>query len=344
MADFFTKVSNLADVVTNPSNIAAAVIGGAIFVTALTLLQPLLNADKLASRMKNVAYGREELRKKSRAALGVKEVSNTLRREDKSAFRSVVSGLNLKKLLEDPNVESRLLEAGLRGPKYISLFYFGRFATPIIFFFLSLIYIFALGQEMPITKKMLIAIGAAAAGFYLPNIIVSNIIQKRKQSIMQAFPDALDLLLICVESGMSIESAFARVADEIGTTSVALAEELSITNSELAYLQDRRNAYENLAKRTNHPGVKSVSVSLIQAEKYGTPLSTALRVMAKENRELRMTEAEKKAAALPAKLTVPMILFFLPVLFIVIITPAYIQWQNMDNRQQQVDGATLKDK
>jgi tight adherence protein C len=141
----------------------------------------------------------------------------------------------------------------------------------------------------------------------------------------------LDLLLICVESGMSIELAFLRVGQEIGSSSIELAEELSLTNAELAYLQDRRVAYENLAKRTNHPGVKGVATALIQAERYGTPLGSALRVMAKENRELRMTEAEKKAAALPAQLTVPMIVFFLPVLFIVILTPAYIQYQNMNS-------------
>jgi tight adherence protein C len=168
------------------------------------------------------------------------------------------------------------------------------------------------------------------AGFYLPNILVKNIATKRRASIMRAFPDALDLLLICVESGMSIELAFLRVGQEIGSSSIELAEELSLTNAELAYLQDRRVAYENLAKRTNHPGVKGVATALIQAERYGTPLGSALRVMAKENRELRMTEAEKKAAALPAQLTVPMIVFFLPVLFIVILTPAYIQYQSMN--------------
>jgi tight adherence protein C len=133
-----------------------------------------------------------------------------------------------------------------------------------------------------------------------------------------------------VESGMSIEAAFQRVGAEIGSSSIELAEELGMTNAELAYLQDRRVAYENLAKRTNHPGVKGVATALIQAERYGTPLGSALRVMAKENRELRMTEAEKKAAALPAQLTVPMIVFFLPVLFIVILTPAFIRWQNMN--------------
>ena len=141
---------------------------------------------------------------------------------------------------------------------------------------------------------------------------------------MGAFPDALDLLLICVEAGMSIESAFNKVAGEIGAASIALAEELGLTTAELSYLQERRKAYENLALRTGHEGVKAVTTALIQAERYGTPLGVALRVMAQENRDMRLAAAEKKAAALPAQLTVPMILFFLPVLFVVIMGPAAI--------------------
>ncbi len=142
---------------------------------------------------------------------------------------------------------------------------------------------------------------------------------------MQAFPDALDLMLICVESGMSIEAAFNRVAMEVGTQSVELAEELGLTTAELSYLPDRRTAFANLATRCGHSGVKAVAAALIQSEKYGTPMGQALRVTAQENREMRMSEAEKKAAALPAKLTVPMIVFFLPALFVVILGPAVIQ-------------------
>ena len=142
---------------------------------------------------------------------------------------------------------------------------------------------------------------------------------------MRAFPDALDLLLICVESGMSIEAAFNRVAGEVGSQSVELAEEFSLLTAELSYLPDRRQAYDNLAKRCAHPGVKAVCTALNQAEKYGTPLASALRVMALENRELRMQAAEEKAASLPAKLTVPMILFFLPPLFVVILGPAVMK-------------------
>ena len=133
------------------------------------------------------------------------------------------------------------------------------------------------------------------------------------------------MLLICIESGMSIEAAFRKVSEEIGSQSVALAEELTLTTAELSYLQDRKQAYDNLSRRTGLEGVKSVCLALQQAERYGTPLGTAMRVMAQENRDMRMAEAEKKAAALPPKLTVPMILFFLPVLFVVILGPAAIR-------------------
>src|SRR5690606_17546129 len=154
---------------------------------------------------------------------------------------------------------------------------------------------------------------------------VKNRIQNRQLSIMRAWPDALDLMLICVESGMSIEAAFKKVAEEIGIQSIPLAEELTLTNAELSFLGERRKAYENLADRTGVEGVTNVVLALSQAERYGTPIGHALRVMADEVREQRMQAAEKKAAALPPKLTVPMILFFLPVLFAVIMGPAIIQ-------------------
>ncbi len=141
----------------------------------------------------------------------------------------------------------------------------------------------------------------------------------------RSFPDAMDLILICVESGMSIEHAFRKVAGEIGIQSIEMAEEFALTTAELSYLPDRRQAYENLGLRTGVDGLKQVSTVLIQAEKYGTPLGQALRIVSQEGRDQRLMEAEKKAAALPPKLTVPMIVFFLPVLFAVILTPALIQ-------------------
>jgi tight adherence protein C len=171
-------------------------------------------------------------------------------------------------------------------------------------------------------------VAALVAGYYGPNVYVGNVATKRRESIVSVFPDALDLLLICVESGMSIEAAIVKVSQEVGGSSMELAEELSLLAAELSYLPERRLAYEGLAKRTNHPGIKAVVTAMIQAERYGTPLGNALRVMAKENRDLRLAAAEKKAAALPPKLTVPMILFFLPVLFVVILGPALMRVQD----------------
>jgi len=179
--------------------------------------------------------------------------------------------------------------------------------------------------DQPPIIKFGICLAAAYVGMQVPYFFLKNRIAKRQLSIKRAFPDALDLLLICVESGMSVEAAFKKVSQEVGSQSVALAEELTLTTAELSYLQDRKQAYENLAKRTDLDGVKSVCMALQQTERYGTPLAQTLRVMSQENRDMRMSEAEKKAAALPPKLTVPMILFFLPVLFIVILGPAAIR-------------------
>jgi tight adherence protein C len=181
-----------------------------------------------------------------------------------------------------------------------------------------------IGVPLPGNLKLVLVVAAFVGGFYAPNIYLTNQITKRRDSIVGAWPDALDLLLICVESGMSVEAAIHKVSNEIGGRSIELAEELTLLGAELSYLPERRMAYEGLSRRVQYTGVKSVMTAMIQAERYGTPLGSALRVMAKENRDLRLTSAEKKAAALPAKLTVPMIVFLLPVLFVVILGPAVL--------------------
>ena len=309
---------------TDPMTLASALACVATFATVLTLAAPALDGDKLTSRLKSVSNRREELRKKSRAALDGEKKS--IRVQDTSMTKKFVDKLDLAKMLEDPGVQKKLIQAGLRGPKPISIFYLCRFALPMVFGLGTLVYIWFINDhDLSFNMKIGAVVVGFAAGFYGPNLFVENLITKRRTSIMRAFPDSLDMMLICVESGMSIEQAFARVGEEIGSASVELAEELALTTAELSYLQDRRQAYYNLAERTNHPGVKGVATALVQAEKYGTPMGSALRVMAKENREMRITEAEKKAAALPAKLTVPMIVFFLPVLFLVILGPAFIK-------------------
>lgn len=307
-----------------PSNLIALVAALACFATVVTLAKPLMAGDRLVGRLKSVAVKREELRRKSRKDL---EKPANIRQEAKGMLPRVVAQLNLRNLLEDSSLQDKLLRAGLRGPMPTNIFYFCRLALPIAFGIAAFAYLQLpnIGESVHQRWHLMIVAGATAVGFYGPNIYLTNLIAKRQASIMRAFPDALDMMLICVEAGMSMELALLRVSQEIGAASVELAEELSLTTAELAYLADRRMAYENLGKRTNHPGVKSVAMALTQAEKYGTPVGQALRIMAKENRELRLSAAEKKAAALPAQLTVPMIVFFLPVLFVVILGPAAIQ-------------------
>ena len=312
---------DLVETIVDPTNLVTVLVGVLSFATVCSLAAPALKGDKLDDRMKSVANRREELRRRSRAQ--IVSPQSSLRRTDEGLIKKVVDQLQLKRLLEDPKVADKLAQAGLRGPRPLTVFYFCRFLMPFALGLFTAIYIYTtnIGHMTPQMKLGAIVFGAAA-GFYGPNLYLSNRASKRRESIMHAFPDALDLLLICVEAGMSIEAAIQKVAGEIGGRSIELAEELSLLTAELSYLPERRQAYEGLAKRTNHPGIKAVATAMIQAERYGTPLGQALRVMAKENREMRIASAEKKAAQLPAKLTVPMILFFLPVLFVVILGPA----------------------
>ena len=324
-------IAQIANSVTNPQFMLALLAAVAAAATVLTIAIPLTEGNNLQKRMKNVATEREKIRARERERLNRQNEKVSLRQEPKAYMRRVVERFKLGDWLGTETAKKQLAMAGYRGPQAEIGFLFFRLAAPVGLFLFSLFYLFAVndfGQSF--TIKIAIAIAGAYLGIKAPEIFLSNQAGKRQVSMRQAFPDALDLLLICVESGMSIEHAFRKVAGEIGNQSVPLAEELALCTAELSYLSDRRIAYENLALRTGLESVKSVSTALIQAERYGTPLGTALRVLAQESRDQRMTAAEKKAAALPPKLTVPMILFFLPVLFVIIMTPALVQvfkWQ-----------------
>jgi tight adherence protein C len=297
----------------------------AVTATAYTLLVPLFAGDGLTKRMKAVASERERLRQRERDRLA-QNGKVSLRQTPKQLVSRVVSDFNLTKWLAQEAALDKLVMAGYRGQAPYVTFLFFRAVMPIAFLAMAVVYVFVISRmEQSLPIKIGMCIGAAWFGMQAPMIFLKNAITKRQLSIRRAFPDALDLLLICIESGMSIEVAFRRVAIEIVSQSVPLAEEFTLTTAELSYLQDRKVAYENLAKRTGLEGVKSVCLALMQSERYGTPLGHSLRVMAQENRDMRMNEAEKKAAALPPKLTVPMILFFLPVLFVVILGPTGIK-------------------
>jgi tight adherence protein C len=302
--------------------IFAAIAAGA---TVLTLAMPLLAPDTLGKRMKAVALEREKMRQRERERLA-QNSKVMLRQSPKMYMKRAVDNFNLSKWVGQEEARAMLMQAGFRGQAPYVTYLFFRMAMPVIMLLASLFYIFLVLQlDYPPLLKVAMCIGCAYLGMHSPNLFLKNKITRRQLSIKRAFPDALDLLLICVESGMSIEAAFRKVSEEVGTQSVALAEEFTLTTAELSYLPDRRQAYENLAKRTGLEGVKAVCLALQQSERYGTPLATTLRVMAQENRDMRMAEAEKKAAGLPPKLTVPMIVFFLPVLFVVILGPAAIR-------------------
>ena len=303
----------------------AMLVAIAAAATVLTLAMPLMEGSNLSKRMKTVALERDKIRARERERLTRQKERVALRHEPKEFMKRVVERFKLGDWLGTETAKKQLAMAGFRGQQAEIGFLFFRLVMPIALFLFALFYIFLIndfGQTLPI--KIGIVIAAAYLGIKAPEIYLSNVIQKRQASMQIAFPDALDLLLICVEAGMSVEHAFRKVSTEIGPQSVALAEELALSTAELSYLAERRQAYENLARRTGLESVKSVTTALIQAERYGTPVGTALRTMSQESRDQRMMAAEKKAAALPPKLTVPMILFFLPVLFVVIMTPALI--------------------
>jgi len=318
-------VEQIFRTINDPHAMAALLAGIAAIATVLTFAMPLLAGNPLDKRMKAVATERSKIRARERERLARGE-RRGLKREPKAYMQNIVSQFNLTKHLGTEDAKERLQMAGYRGQSAMVAFLFFRLVAPLVFLACALFYLFVIND---FGLSSLIRIGGVVFAAYLgvkaPELFLKNQTQKRQSSIKKAFPDALDLMLICVESGMSIEAAFRKVADEIGSQSVPLAEELTLAMAEMAYLQDRRLAYENLGLRTGLDNVKAVGTALIQADKYGTPIGQALRVLAQDSRDTRMADAEKKAAGLPPKLTVPMIVFFLPVIFIVILGPAYIQ-------------------
>ncbi len=240
--------------------------------------------------------------------------------------KRLVEGLNLSSWLNTETAKTQLAMAGYRGPGAEYAFLASRLILPIGFFLAALFYIFAvLHWKQPFIVKIGAALAAAYLGIKAPEIFLRNQTGKRQNELERAFPNTLDLMLICAESGMSIEHAVRKVSEEIGIESIAMAEEMALLAAEMSYLEDRRVAFENLSQRTGLDSVKSLTTILAQSERYGTPLGAGLRVLSQESRDQRMTAAEKKAAALPPTLTVPMILFFLPGLFAAILTPAIIQ-------------------
>lgn len=309
---------------TNPENIIVFLGTVGTFLTIIAFTLPFLQRDALSPRLKAVAARREELRQQATAQKAASRRPG--RKEAVTAMSSVLGRLNLMNQLEDRELRMKLARAGWRGYAPIVTFVFGRVLLPIVLALAAAFGVFVLDMfQLAPAMKLVAVMGGAVIGYYVPNVIVKNVTQKRQEAIQLTFPDALDLMIICVEAGLSLEAAFNRVADEIAENSPELSEELGLTTAELNFLGDRRQALMNLADRIGLDEAKALATSLIQSEQYGTPLTVALRVLSRENRDARMSRAEQKAGALPAMLTGPMIVFFLPVVFIVLLGPAIIQ-------------------
>ncbi|MEG3617960.1 type II secretion system F family protein [Magnetovibrio sp. PR-2] len=300
----------------------------ATIATVIGLALPFMVGGGSNKRVKQVANRRQELSRQQMAEMESKGSAIRNRRDQSKTdlMKKVLHSLKLDEALSSKELKEKLAQAGYRSPNALVVFTFTRLALAVGAFVVALIIISAAKDfPYPVHIKFVIMGLAAVAGFYLPKLLVSNTAQKRQTELNKGFADALDLMVICVEGGLSVEGAFDRVTQEIGENFPALAQEFGLTSAELAYLGNRHKAYMNFSDRTGLPAIKSLSTTLIQSEKYGTPVGQALKVLSQERREARMAAAEQKGASLPAKLTVPMILFFLPPLFMVVIGPAAIK-------------------
>lgn len=319
----------IGDIIADPVQLApfAAMISVSVCVVALAW--PIFEQQNRRMRLSAIRTTEARMRDAAtadRAAKNADPIDSLRHAAPKKIYTAIIERLNLSRLLQNPKTLDLIYKAGFRGEAAAIKITAMRVILAVLFATLAALYIWvAVNLNQPLPIRLLIVGAAGLFGWWAPIILLKNRFQNRKSDIRRNWPDAMDLMLICVESGMSIEAAFRKVAEEIAPQSVVLSEELSLTTAELNYLQDRQAAYRRLYDRTEVDEVRSVVTSLIQSDKYGTPVGRALRVLSAESRALRMAAAEKKAAALPPKLTVPMIVFFLPVLFAVIMTPAIIQ-------------------
>ncbi len=304
--------------------VATILAGIAAFSVLLAIYAAASVRDPMAKRVKALNERREQLKAGITASTSKRRAKLVQKNATTDRIRDFLSSL---KVLQDSQVKTaqiKLMQAGIRSKDYAVAVIFGRLVLPIVIGGTMAFLVY--GTEMfadwtPLKAYGLVA-GSAILAYKAPDIYLKNKIQKRSSAIRKGIPDALDLLVICAEAGLTVDAAFGRVSRELGKAYPELGEEFSLTAIELGFLTDRRQAFENLATRIDLDSVRGVVTTMIQTEKYGTPLASALRVLSAEFRNERMMRAEEKAARLPAIMTVPLILFILPVLFIVILGPA----------------------
>ncbi len=287
---------------------------------AVTVWFTLLQRDPALRRAKVIAAQRSVMRS---------ELVGPRRRQQRlptlGMMRQVVDRLNLLKSGQAERISHKLMRAGWRSKDAIIRYLFMKLFLPLAFGVIVVLLLYGMNlYDLSPILKLGSALGAVILGAYLPDVVIKNMTQKRQDTIRKALPDALDLMVICAEAGLSLDATLGRVSQEMELACPELADELGLTGLELGFLPDRRKALQNLATRIDLPVVRGVVNTLIQAEKYGTPLAQSLRIMSGESRNERIMKAEEKAARLPALLTVPMIIFTLPPLFVVLIGRAIL--------------------
>jgi tight adherence protein C len=294
-------------------------------VSAFAVWSALLYRDPAARRAELMATQREALRAGLTTMQRRKERDHSL-----TLMRQVVDRLQLMKSSQAEKIRNNLARAGWRGDDALVRYLFMKVALPFVFGGLAVFMVYGLNfGNLDSTGKLIATLAVVVIGAYFPDLMIRNAAQKRQNLIRKSLPDALDLMVICAEAGLSLDATLMRVADEMASAGPEISDEFSMTSLELGFLPERQKALGNLAVRCNLPGVRGMVNTLMQSERYGTPLAHSLRVLSQESRDERMLRAEEKAARLPALLTVPMIIFILPPLFIVLLGPAILQV--MDN-------------
>ena len=298
-----------------------------IAILLAAVLPILAQRRRMAERLRRVVMDERE-NSKLEQELRLKAQERQTRKKSQArneAMRAWLERFRLENMLSSRTLRLKLAAAGWRQRSAAVTFVFLRFVSALGAAAVAALYSFSPRLDFPPFGQIAIVILASGLAFYLPDLMVKNKAQKRQQAMTKGFPDALDLMVICVESGISIEAAIIRVADEIAESEPVLSQELSVLNAELMFLGDRRLAYTNFAERTGIPPARTFATTLTQSERYGTPVGVALKVLSQEYRKERLANAEKKASALPAKLTIPMIVCFLPGVFVVILAPSILR-------------------
>lgn len=304
--------------------VATLLAAVAVLAMLFALYTVMTVRDPMAGRVKALNERREQLKAGIITTSGKRRAKLNQKNETTDKIRSFLSSLQVLQESQLKNAQTMLVQAGYRSRDLPVTVIFARMLLPIVIGGGVLIAVYGFGWKedwSPLKRFMLIA-GSLIGSYKAPDIFLSNKITKRTKEIQKGLPDALDLLVICAEAGLTVDASFHRVARELGKAYPELGDEFALTAIELGFLAERRQAFENLAERVKLDAIKGVVTTMIQTEKYGTPLASALRVLSAEFRNERMMRAEEKAARLPAIMTVPLILFILPVLFVVILGPA----------------------